>query len=1365
MENNSDIHKTMFISYRIQEELANGTLVGNLFNDVRKLYEKFKSTSSPASTIETTTLHSMKQLRKFELNPYDVNSKQMIEYFKLDQQTGNLLTRNPIDYEQICPKPFVHSTSTSSSSSSSLMKTLPTINSNHHELVQSSLYDCLIKLILFVSLHNSTDERWIPIIIYIEDINDNRPRFIALNSTKWSGYYPLSIKENIPIGTRIPLMKAYDLDTMESNTNILYKLNYYPDENNQIDEYHQYFDLIPCSTDSQFEQKTIQGTSHTNSPCLIIKDVLDYELKQYYFIELIACESGFTQTDCATLPIKISIIDANDNPPKIIFPVDNYYTVNVSENLPIGTLLLKIEAIDADSGENSRLTYSLIQNSLRKNLISTGTNENADDHNNRSQSTTALAQFIINPTNGEIRLNQAVHAHETQQIEITIYVADNGIPMQKISKTILFQIIDLNDHAPKIQIKKVGCGKFNVESNEIKISPNIESGSHIGFVVVSDPDLGENGQVTCDRTLEDYSHSNNNNNNNNNNWSKYSDLKINLINNGQISGQYLYTLQVVRDEEHHLNNAKNDRPNSQTIKPLDNHHRDYQYQTSSSTQALTSITMIITCQDHGRPLALTTSISLTITVTDYQQIDLCFEQNTYQLIIEESSEPMFNLLRPQLLDAISEVEFSIHDKNDKYTNGCDQLRIDPLTGEISAPSGIDREKMSFIVCSIIAKELESDLIRQNRVASAELLINVTDINDNEPKLSREILLYGFSIHEWDEYTSTVVGNNPNDPMNSYMIGFLNAIDLDLGVNGTVKYSLAHVTVEKNTGRRNATRPCFNKNNHHNNNRVDDAVKPLFQIDSTSGLLSLPRNNHQLIDWETVTAYNLQVILEDFGNPIKLTSMQTITVYVTDVNDNPPKWCNPIGSTRVPIYASKEIILYHLEPIWEINQNSPTELRSQLAAYDFDSGDNGRLQMFIIEQMTHEYQHLIDPNKLHFPMDSLYLSTNGELKLHIDRLEEIYEYYAFVRVQDQGIHRQLYTDGYFFVRLPIQTVNKLELSIHSLNTTNGNMDHLGKLMNTSQLQPIIQATWFWFNESKVIIVLIISFSLIILLSIIMIFVILTKFHKKKHRKSRKNYLHQIIDNMAQKEDALNSDYYTTNTINSSSNAIFHKNDYFTIHSNYKYDPLSLTHQPTVSSGTINRHCLPDSKQHLALNTNHFNATSPISSSLYPHIQNTNNNDYDTNNGNIGNRYSRDHIHENELDNSCVEPMIQHISAPYELFYPTVYTNLMTSYDFNENENTTTTTTTTTNMNCSSIHNYQHFNNTLQYQKHRISNPLISRENFINQAITSVSSSSSTAMMTPMMIMTTTSPNYAEHHRRVNPQLIRTKYNNETLLRQF
>lgn len=47
--------------------------------------------------------------------------------------------------------------------------------------------------------------------------------------------------------------------------------------------------------------------------------------------------------------------DVNDNAPK--FELPDYQAHNVDEDIPLGTSILKVKAMDADSGENAEIEY------------------------------------------------------------------------------------------------------------------------------------------------------------------------------------------------------------------------------------------------------------------------------------------------------------------------------------------------------------------------------------------------------------------------------------------------------------------------------------------------------------------------------------------------------------------------------------------------------------------------------------------------------------------------------------------------------------------------------------------------------------------------------------------------------------------------------------------------------------------------------------------------------------------------------------------------------------------------------------------------------------------------------------------------
>ncbi|NXH90108.1 PCDGE protein, partial [Edolisoma coerulescens] len=56
-----------------------------------------------------------------------------------------------------------------------------------------------------------------------------------------------------------------------------------------------------------------------------------------------------------TVHVRVNVTDANDNPPVFSKRV---YEARVAENPPVGSLVLRVRATDADAGSNGRVSYS-----------------------------------------------------------------------------------------------------------------------------------------------------------------------------------------------------------------------------------------------------------------------------------------------------------------------------------------------------------------------------------------------------------------------------------------------------------------------------------------------------------------------------------------------------------------------------------------------------------------------------------------------------------------------------------------------------------------------------------------------------------------------------------------------------------------------------------------------------------------------------------------------------------------------------------------------------------------------------------------------------------------------------------------------
>lgn len=95
--------------------------------------------------------------------------------------------------------------------------------------------------------------------------------------------------------------------------------------------------------------------------------------------------------------VHITIDDVNDCPPK--FEQAIYTLMNVSENLPIGSIVFRVHANDADQGVNGDVTYQLIN---QKNC------------------------FEIDPILGDIRVQCALDYETKMNYRLEIEARDGG---------------------------------------------------------------------------------------------------------------------------------------------------------------------------------------------------------------------------------------------------------------------------------------------------------------------------------------------------------------------------------------------------------------------------------------------------------------------------------------------------------------------------------------------------------------------------------------------------------------------------------------------------------------------------------------------------------------------------------------------------------------------------------------------------------------------------------------------------------------------------------------------------------------------------------------------------------------------------
>ena len=144
--------------------------------------------------------------------------------------------------------------------------------------------------------------RIIKLVIEIQDLNDNRPRFTQSHTTH-------SISESTPQGVLFPLHPAVDPDSPS------YGIKHY--------------ELQPLS--DTFELRVRNNSDGTVDLQLYLRGSVDREVQDFYQLNVVAYDGGVTRLS-GTQIIDIVITDVNDNSPQF---VEDSYDVEVMETAQV----------------------------------------------------------------------------------------------------------------------------------------------------------------------------------------------------------------------------------------------------------------------------------------------------------------------------------------------------------------------------------------------------------------------------------------------------------------------------------------------------------------------------------------------------------------------------------------------------------------------------------------------------------------------------------------------------------------------------------------------------------------------------------------------------------------------------------------------------------------------------------------------------------------------------------------------------------------------------------------------------------------------------------------------------------------------
>ena len=243
----------------------------------------------------------------------------------------------------------------------------------------------------------------------------------------------VEVTESISVGTAVINVTAYDNDTGLDHGTIRYSITsgnsygYFA-----IDEY--------------------DGTVR------VVKS-LDREYISFFSLEITAedCTEGSTESLSSVLIINVTVLDVNDNFPEFS-PV--LYTTKISETAVVDSILIRVYATDDDEGKSGTegLVYS----------IASGNED-----------------YVFRMIRNAIILANSLNFDSIPSYKLTIRVADQGTPVLSAYAYVNIEILPVNEYSPE----------FVTSNVSLVVSESTPVGTTLCSVFANDSDTGYHGNV------------------------------------------------------------------------------------------------------------------------------------------------------------------------------------------------------------------------------------------------------------------------------------------------------------------------------------------------------------------------------------------------------------------------------------------------------------------------------------------------------------------------------------------------------------------------------------------------------------------------------------------------------------------------------------------------------------------------------------------------------------------------------------------------------------------------------------------------------------------------------------------------------
>ncbi|XP_069825207.1 protocadherin Fat 2 [Dendropsophus ebraccatus] len=700
--------------------------------------------------------------------------------------------------------------------------------------------------------------------LFMNNLNDNAPVFEKVNCN-------VSITRDMPTGEKVAELSAVDVDELQT---IQYKII----SGNEL----QKFRLDPTSGEI-----TIRGDLYdipsSNPPVYLVVTASDGENEAVptYINITIANEGSPKSVHCVETGIVNKIMENMKNSFVLQTEKQNYeedtsfnnhlinnhaphfddnfpVSIDVAEDTAINSSIASLTAIDLDTGFNGKLVY----------VISQGSDDGC---------------FDINIETGELFVSSALDHESTSSYILNITVYDLGTPQKSSWKILAINVLDVNDNEPKFpssgycvmvrEDAKVGSVVVKVKADDV----DKEDNGRVRYSLLTPTDKFAVDSVTGDLTVKSML--------DRELLPKYR-LKVEARDQPKKDRQLFSVTDVVITLEDVNDNAPYCRPVTANVKIAEDlpvgtvlyfvdaqdldigPNGDVFYSLINNEQGIFSVekftgalilekeldfetkffyNLTVRATDAGHPFPHSSVCHVEVEVLDVNENlhPPLFKSFVFTGSVLENSPPGTLVLSITAQDydkgKDGEIRYSIKDGTDLSV-----FSIDEETGLIRTEAPLDRESASRYWLTICATDLGSIPLS----SMAEVYIEVADVNDNIPQLSKAV--FYASVHE-------------NSPPHVSILQ-LDATDADTVSAGKLSF---HFSSGNNQG--------------------------FFTLNPSTGLIS---TTEKQLDRENREEHILEVTVSDNGSP-PLQSVSRIVIKVLDVNDNTPTFSQKLFTVQLP----------------------------------------------------------------------------------------------------------------------------------------------------------------------------------------------------------------------------------------------------------------------------------------------------------------------------------------------------------------------------------------------------------------------------------------------------------------------------------